>query len=249
MCLEHLATGVTISWREALTYATRHIDGFLFGPLVFGVLLLLLGVIEVLVLFIGRIPFLGELIIAVAFLPLLLLNVLATITLLFGGWLLFAVVASEGASAISGPLRVFELVRRDPVRIVVQTCIAFFISGLAVFILGFLLSLSFGITAVLSGVGLGWDKASQILGGFMGPFASVLGPAGFGAARPPITIGIAHFLLQIAITAFVGILWALPTVFLYSSACAVYLAGVPERLGVRTVAPTMSESGPIGEPA
>jgi hypothetical protein len=251
MCIDELASGIKVTWRSALQYATSNLTGFLFGPLVFGVLLLLLGAVEVIVLFIGRIPFVGELIISLAFLPLLLVNVLAAVTLLFGGWLLFPVIAAEGASPLAAPLRVFELVRREPVRIVIQTCVALFMSLVATVILSILLWFSFSVTLLLSGIGLGPEKTAQIvgLGSLFGPFG-LTGSSAFGLVQQlPFTIGIARFLLAIGFSAFIGVLWAVPTVFLIASGCAVYLASVRDEQAIPVVEAVPPQVGPLVDPA
>ena len=53
MCVTQLASGSTTSWRDALRYALAHVGGFLFGPLVFGLMLLVLLIAEMIVLFVG----------------------------------------------------------------------------------------------------------------------------------------------------------------------------------------------------
>jgi hypothetical protein len=239
MCMRQLATGNPESWRSALTYAARHIDGFLLGPLVFGVMLLLLVIAEIIVLLVGRIPFLGELVIAVAFLPLLVLNLVGGVLLIFGWFMLFPVVAAEGASAISAALRVMGVIRRDPLRVTIQLSSALFMAFIVTLVLGAFMVMSIATTLGLSYIGVGADKTSQIWLGLV-PFASVV--TSFLGGNQPFTIEIARFVTGVAFKAFVAGLLALPSVFLIASGCGVYLAGahVPQLEEVRPV--------PAGQP-
>jgi hypothetical protein len=240
MCVAELSDGRPIPWRSAVGYAARHIDGFLLGPLVFGLLLLLLTVAEILILLIGRIPFLGELLIGVAFLPLLLLNLLGMLTLIFGWFLLFPAVAVEGASAINAGLHVIGLIRRNPLRVVVQLWTTFLMAFVVTLILGGFMVATFAITVTLTSVGLG-DKASQIMAGLL-PFGNVISSF-LGQGQPPFTIGIAQFLVSISIAAFATGLLAIPAVFVIASCCDVYLAGAERRRAAET------QEAPVLQPA
>jgi hypothetical protein len=224
------------NWRTALDYVTAHLDGFLLGPLVFGLILLALFIVELLVLFIGRIPYLGELLIGLAFLPLLLINLFGVIAVVFGWFLLFPVVAVDGLGPIAASTRVLEFIRGDPIRIVLQLVIAFFVAFLVTAILSMFVFTSLAITVALAAVGLG-DKSAQIVASMI-PFVGQL--AGFfGIGPPPFTIVIARFLITLAIDIFWWGFLALPLVFVIASCSALYLAGTqpPRRLE------------PFGEPA
>jgi hypothetical protein len=252
MCVSQLTgdqTGESVSWRKALDYVTGHLAGFLFGPLVFGVILLLLIVAEIVVLFVGRIPYLGELLIGIAFLPLLLINLFAAIAVVFGWFLLFPVVAVDGSGPVAASTRVLQFIRSDPIRIVLQLLIAFFVAFLVSIILASLVFTTFSVTLGLAALGLGPEKSAQLVAGVF-PFVSQLaGP--FGLAPAPFTISIAQFLITLASYIFLWGFLALPLVFVIASCCAVYLAGGVEPQALEPMAeptpmPPLEPLEPVG---
>jgi hypothetical protein len=150
---------------------------------------------------------------------------------------------------VAAPLRVVQLVRRDPVRVIMQSVLALVLSMAAMCILALLLFSSLAVTLTLSGIGLGADKTLQIIG--LGPLAGLVGGGGLASAflrfqAPPVTIEIARFLFSVGLAAFFGVLYALPGVFLASVSCAVYLAGAPEaepapHIAAEPVMPTLGQ--------
>jgi len=223
------------SWRRALGYVMGHLSGFLFGPLVFWIMLWLLAIAELIVLQLAKIPFLGELLFGVATLPILVINLLLVIAWTFGWFLIFPAVAIDGANAISAGIRVLRFIRRDPVRIVLQLWTAFFLAFLVTLILSGIVVFALLISTVFAAGGLG-DKFGQLLGQSV-PAIPLLGPVGLAALTPPpapFTIGIARFLVQISAGAFLSGFVALPLVFVIASATALYASGARRALAVAT---------------
>ena len=74
MSYDELSDNPTVGWGTALDHSRRHLTTLLFSPVALIAGILLMQVAEVVLFFPGRIPYLGELWVAVIFLPLLLVN-------------------------------------------------------------------------------------------------------------------------------------------------------------------------------
>ncbi|MCL5961598.1 MAG: hypothetical protein M1358_20180 [Chloroflexi bacterium] len=225
MSHEHLTAGSAMQWRAALSYVLAHLNGFLLGPIVFGIALFLVLAVEVVVLLLGRIPFLGEIVASLLFLPVMALNFGALVAVLFGSWLLFPVVAAEGAGGVRATMRVIELVRRRPAQVMMYGIVALLLGAVAMTVLFFLLILSLALTTGVSGVGLGAEKMAQIMD--LGLLSGIIPGAGtmpfFRFQAPPFTIQFARFIFSLALAGFTALVYAFPLVFLLANSCSVYL--------------------------
>lgn len=220
---------------EALSLSLGRLPTLLLSPL-----LIVLGVavavlIEALTLLIGRIPILGELIVSIAFVPLVLFNAFLLIVVAVSVWLIFPIAIAENAGVIQAIQRTIELVRRAPGRIMLYLIMSALLSILVVAGAGLLLVSAYSLTLTLTVSSMSFERAMQM---GLSNFAFLLGPFGnlnslfyysgfgrFAYEAPPITMNIAALLLILgtAILWF-GLVFALPNVFNLTASCAVYLS-------------------------
>jgi hypothetical protein len=199
-------------------------------------LLLVLGVVAVIIveavlLLLGRIPFLGEIIVALVFLPLILINAFLFIVVAASTWLIIPIAVAENAGVMPAIQRAIDLTRRAPGRIVIYLIITTFLAFFIVVGVGLLLLLAYSVTLSLTVTGMSFQRAIQMgLSGFM----SLLGPmggllfynyGGFGGFRDiPITMTLANLLITLeTFVLWFGVVFALPRVFTLTAAGAVYL--------------------------
>lgn len=222
----HLTRGDAGSWRDAFSYALSHLASLMFTGLVLVLAVLGVFLAEVIVLLLGRIPYLGELIASVAFLPLTLINAFALLVITVGSWLLYPIIAAEGTGVAGTIQRVVSLVRRSPGQVVAYIAIAMIAVGFASWII---LGLGYGgaaITAMATIMGAG-SRIGRLFGGWPG-MGGYMSPYGMGwtpyrAASLPFTIYIAQLIYAVGIAGLVAIVAAFPVVFLMSAATATYL--------------------------
>ena len=162
MSWQDLTQGVQPTASEALAFGWRHIVSFLFSPLALLVLAVLIVVAEVLLLLLGRIPYLGELLVSLAFLPLVILNILLLIGLAAGMWLIFPVVAARGSGVIETLQRVVAIVRHSPLRLVTYFAMALIVVIFTMAVLTFLVFAGYVITTRSMNAGVGEDTINQI---------------------------------------------------------------------------------------
>jgi hypothetical protein len=147
---------------EALAYSWSHILSFLFTPLALLILALLIIVVEVLLLLLGRIPYLGELLVSLAFLPLVVINILLLIGIATGMWLIFPIIAARGSSVIETLERVVAIVRRSPMRLVTYFVLASIIVIFTLIVLWSLVGAGRFLTLRAMNAGVGEESMSQI---------------------------------------------------------------------------------------
>jgi hypothetical protein len=227
LILPELSDGRRVPIREALSYGARHLATFALSPLalLLGVGLVLL--LEVAFLFVGRIDYLGELIVSLAFLPLVVLNLFVLLVASFGVMLTFPLVADQGGGIGATLVSVLKIVRRAPGRLVIYMTVA----GLAAFLFlmfwAYLVVGSLYVTLGFLAVGMGSKLAILAagvpfdLGLFPGlssqPWGWLLG------AEQPATFGVARFVLAISLLVLVLAVMILPQVFYLASTCAAYI--------------------------
>lgn len=224
----HLTRGDAGSWQEALGYAMAHWASLMFTGLVMVLAVLGVFLAEVIVLLLGRIPYLGELIASVAFLPLTLVNAFVLLVVIVGSWLIYPIIAAEGTGVFGTIQRLVRLVRRSPGQIVAYIAIAMLAVGFASWVI---IGLGYGgalltVGATLIGAG---SRLGRVFGGswpgMVGPYMSPYG-MGFTPYRPvsvPFTMHLAQLIYAIGIAGLVAIVAAFPVVFLMSAATATYL--------------------------
>ncbi|MBC7258247.1 MAG: zinc ribbon domain-containing protein [Chloroflexi bacterium] len=222
----HLTQGNPGSWRDALGYALGHLVSLMFTGLVLAFAVLGVFLVEVIVLLLGRIPYLGELIASAAFLPLTVLNAFVLLVITVGSWLIYPTIAAEGTGVVGTIQRVVGLVRRSPGQVAAYIAIAIIAVGFASWII---FGLGYGgaaLTAVATMIGAGsrigrlfgiWPR----MGGYMSPYG--MGWTPYRAASLPFTMYLAQLIYAIGIAGLVAIVAAFPVVFLMSAATATYL--------------------------
>lgn len=221
----HLVRGDAGSWRDALGYALGHLTSLMFTGLVLALAVLGVFLVEVIVLLLGRIPYLGELIASVAFLPLTLVNAFILLVIIVGSWLIYPVIAAEGTGVVGTIRRVVGLVRRSPGQVATYIAIAILAVGFASWIV---IGLGYGGAALTAGatiIGAG-SRIGHLFG--VWPAGRYMMPYGMGwtpyrTVSLPFTMYLAQLIYAIGIAGLVAIVAAFPVVFLMSAATATYL--------------------------
>ncbi|HSJ57864.1 MAG TPA: FHA domain-containing protein [Anaerolineae bacterium] len=226
LALAELGEGRRVAVRAALHYTMQNLLSFLLSPL-----LLLLGIVLVIVaegilLLVGRIDTVGEIVVALAFLPLVLLNLGLLIIAMFGTGLTFPIVADRGGSTIDTLRQVLRFVRHVPGRLIAYTLVAALISlflFLAAFYLVFAASSG---TALLAEMGMEPAKfVSVFIGLSPGDIASGLlfDNLGLLGHTPPGSYRIAQIIFGLASSVLAMLALTIPQLFYLVSASAVYL--------------------------
>jgi len=225
---------------DALLSALQHLPSLLFAPLLLGLASVGVLLMELVLMLLGRIPYLGELLVAVLFLPAVLLNALMFVIVFAGTWLVYPVAMGENAGVLQTLRRVIDITRRNPARILTYLGMTVILSLLLVVVL---LALAFGayvLTLMLTVAGMSLERALQMglsnILGQLGPLVGLMGPMGgllgspfsgglFGgtASTPPLTMDIAGALIGLETALlWLGAIWAVPWVFNLTASCAVF---------------------------
>jgi hypothetical protein len=251
MVMVDLRDGIRASVGEALGWAGRHLPTFLLAPLILVLGLFLVLVVEAGFLFLGRIDYLGELVVSIAFLPLVLLNLAVILVGVFAVSLLDFVVADEGTGIGATIRRLLSLVRRLPGRLVAYMTVCLVASLLVLVACLYLFGASLSVTLALVGVGMGTSKAIGVFSGLPVPLDDLIPVLPFGLMGGPFgggsgaTFTIARVVIGASVLGLLLFLFAIPQTFYMSSVCAAYLQ-------LRRAAETMESSsgfanGPGGE--
>jgi hypothetical protein len=249
-------------WIRALTTALRRLHGYLLAPIVCGLLafvtLPLLFLVETLVVFAGRLPG-GELAIAVLFVPILMVNVLAIPTMMVVGWMVNPAISSGRLGTIGAPFRIVRQLVRDPRGFIKHGVVGWILAQGGLALLGLMLLPVFALTLLVLIVGLGPDKLLQLFGlgqmlaGVLRPVVTLLPWLGGASlitslASVPATIEIARVVFVLGFAALAVVLFAFPSMFLIASGCSAFLAiwpstpteSVVEQPSVERSLPTLS---------
>jgi len=232
MCWQELIHDQQTRVKDALNFSGRNILSFILSPLA----LLFLGIVvfaaELALLQLGRIPQVGEIIIALLYMPLVLVNILLIVGVAAGSWLVFPIIAESSAGVLQTIQKVITIVRRSPIRMFVIFSLALLVIWIALIMLWFLLGLGTGLTVGLMGVGVGVDVLTDIIdSSFLGPISSpltafaetLLDAIGIASPAPPLTLQIASIILAIsAMILTVGAVVVFPWVFALAVSCAIY---------------------------
>jgi hypothetical protein len=250
MSYDELSDNPTAGWGTALDHSRRHLSSLLFSPLALIAGILLIQVAEVVLFFPGRIPYLGELWVAVIFLPLMLVNLFLALLAYLGMLLIPAVVVAEGQNVLGTLRRVQELVRRAPGRILVYLSIAVILSLLAALVIGPLTYSSLTTTRGSAAIALGDERMAQFQRATPLVFGSLSSPSFYGVpylsggtAGVPFTMKLAGLILTVtALAVPVVILAELFVVFPTACACAIYLSVVGKTAASETAQPEPTAS-------
>lgn len=228
LALLELAEGERVEIRPALAYAWRHLFSFLLSPLALLVGLVLVVVVEGILLLIGRIDYLGELVVSLVFLPLVLANLAVFLLAFFGTGLSFPIIADRGGGVRDTVAQVWAIVRRMPGRLVAYMMLAGLISLVLFLFCLYLVAAALYTTLSLAIVGMEPSKFAAVFGGLpldMGGVVPGLGLWGLGlsAAEPPVTYGLARVLFGLSMAGLMALILVVPQLFSLASICAVYL--------------------------
>lgn len=254
MSYADLTGDVSSHWRAAVQYSLRHWAANLFGPLFLAIGVAIVVGIEAIVFGFARIPFLGELIFAVLFLPVSLLNILLFVLLIFGSILLYPAIAVDGYGLASAPPKVVSLVRHHLGSVVATMLLAAGVAFLATVLVVAVATGALLLTAAISTLGMGPDKTGEILGptfqaiaqGPQGLFLSFVAAVGVEASTP--TVVVARIVVSLAILMLFAAVYALPATFMLATACSLYLSHEPRLVAADGVAAS-SAAGSRQEPA
>ncbi|MFC2023836.1 FHA domain-containing protein [Chloroflexota bacterium] len=214
---------------EALAYAGRHFLPFLFAPLVLLLGLFLVLAVEAGFLLLGRVDYLGEVVVSVAFLPLVILNLGVILVGVFAVSLIDFVVADEGTGIGRTIGSLLGLVRRSPGLLVAYMTVSLAASLLVLLACLYLVTASISMTSALVGLGMGPGKAISLFSGLPIPLGDLipglpLGSMGgqFGGG-PTATVTIARVVVGASLLGLMLFVMAIPQTFYMSSVCAAYL--------------------------
>lgn len=154
-----------------------------------------------------------------------LVNAFALLVIIVGSWLIYPVIAAEGAGVAGTIRRVVGLVRRSPGRVAAYIAIAILAVGFASWII---IGLGYGGAALTAGatiIGAG-SRIGRLFG--VWPTGWYVMPYGMGwtpyrTVSMPFTMYLAQLIYAIGIAGLVAIVAAFPVVFLMSAATATYL--------------------------
>lgn len=254
MSYDDLSRRPVQGWEAALGFSSRHLLTLFFSPLVLALSIGLILLGEVIVLFLGRIPYVGELWASLLFLPLVLVNVFLILLGSLGMWLIPAVVASEGSGVMDTLRRVQGVVRVAPGRILVYFSIAVILGLLTALVIVPLVYSATAYTTWLTTAALGREKMirfavalpdlflSRMLPGELRELGPLLYEYGIGKVPFTYKIGaliftLANLLIPVAILAVLGV------VFPVSCACATFISvrEEAERFGLAAESPAAPE--------
>lgn len=223
-----LAEGRRAGIREALGYAGRHLLGFLLSPLALVAGLVLVLVAEAILLLIGRIDYVGELVVSLLFLPLVLVNLVTFVMAWFGTALSFPIVADRGGGVRDTISRVWSIVRRLPGRLVAYMTVAGLISLFMFLFCFYLVAAALYATLSLTAVGMEPLKFMFVFSGLPLDVGDLLpelpfGGLGFSPGELPATFAIARVLFGLSVAGLMTLVLVIPQLFFLASTCAVYL--------------------------
>jgi hypothetical protein len=230
LIVQELGRGKRESIRQAFRYVRRHYLAFLLSPLVLVIGLILVVVGESVFLLLGRIQYIGELAVSLAFLPLIVLNLTLILVAWFGSALIYPIVADVGCGIAETIASVLALFRRAPGRLVAYMLLTGMTSLLGFVFSSYLILAAVSSTAALASMGMEADKFMSIAN-WLSPDLGELIPGltfgsltAYGLPEPPITIIIARFLFGLSMLLLVALILAIPQTLYLGGVCAVYLS-------------------------
>ena len=187
MSWQDLTQGRRPSASESLAFSWSNILSLLFSPLALVLLGVLFLVVEVLILFLGRIPYLGEILVSLAFLPLVIINMLLIIGVVAGTWLIFPIIAAKGSGVVETLERVISIVRHSPMRLVVFFALALIVIIFTLAVLWSLVGVGRFLTVRVMNAGVGEKTMFQIA--TSNPFGALALPGAAVSALPGMLLG------------------------------------------------------------
>ncbi len=224
-----LSEGRKVPVREAMAFVGQHFLTFLFSPLVLLIGLVLTLVAESVFLLLGRVNYLGELVTSLAFLPLVLVNLLVLVIAWFGTALTFPIIADRGEGIGNTLSYILTIVRRAPGRLIAYMTIVNLTCIIMLAVCFYLLFSAFYVTSALTAVGMEPTKFVAVLGSApisnLGDLFPELSYGLYGGLwhEPPATYPIASFLFGLSVLGLLLLALTIPQLFYLAGTCAVYL--------------------------
>jgi hypothetical protein len=213
-----------VTIREALGFGLRRLPEFTLTPVACLVIVAAIGLAETIVMLVGRIDYIGEVVVSLLFLPALALNLFLIVLVSFGVSLIAPAIVDRGRGVIGTLQYVFALMRRVPGQAALYLSLASLLTGLITWIIWGIVALAVAVTMQMLLAGVGLNKLSNIALNWLPIPTPWGGPSllsGFGAHRS--TYSVASFVLQLGILGTVALALAFPFVLQVNLACAVYL--------------------------
>jgi len=239
MSYESLVGRPALDVGDALRYAANHLTSLLFAPLLLAAVILAVYIAEAIVLFLGRIPTLGPILTSLLFLPLVLVNMFLLAFVLFGAWLVPAIVAGEGTGVMETLSRLRTMARQAPGRIAtywVMTLLLVLILGIVLLtVMSIAITQTEGLSTIASG------GSPTFITGLLGasPIDYLLGPF-FGGGRA-MEVAILFYVLALLFLSIVVV--AIPYfIFPLACACATHISvagGAPAAIPVAPPKPAV----------
>jgi hypothetical protein len=227
-----------VTVREAARYALRRAADFALAPLALLFVVALVGLAEVIIMLIGRVPYVGELLVSLLFLPALVLNLFLVVVVSFGSSLIYPVIVDRGRGVAGTLMHVLVVIRHAPARVAFYLGIAGLLAAIATGVLWLLLSGALILTMQALMAGLGLPKFSAIGLGSIQDVLPVIGALGGiygGTGGSSFTYTLAGRLIELGVLVALAFALAFPLVLQISLACAVYFHvkdAVPEDAGL-----------------
>jgi hypothetical protein len=215
----------------ALQYAGGRLASFLLAPLGLGLIGFAVLLAETLILLMGRIPYAGELLAGLLYLPLVVINILVGLMIYMGSWLVYPAVVEADRGVIETIRHVVRTMRSAAGQIVSYFILAILVMVLAIVVLAFLAGAGLSVTNAVMMAGVSPEKmlgiqSTAIIGSLsdlLEPFAEL--GRGFGLRSLPATYRIAGLLMSLGNGILAGgILLVFPWTFTMTVSCAVYYA-------------------------
>lgn len=213
-----------VTIREALSFGWRRLPELTLTPVACLVIVAAIGLAETLVMLLGRIDYIGEVVVSLLFLPALVLNLFLITLVSFGVSLIAPTIVDRGRGVIGTLQYVFALMRRVPGQAALYLSLASLLTGLITWIIWGIVALALAVTMQMLLAGVGLNKLSNIALNWLpipNPWSGASLFSGFGARR--FTYDIASFVLQLGILGTIALALAFPFVLQANLACAVYL--------------------------
>lgn len=161
----------SIGMKEALAFTKAKAVSLIFTPIMLILSIAALVVVQLIAMWIlSKIPYLGPIIASLATIPLLVVNTIAGLALIFGGSLVAPIIAIDELSIKETILRIIQVVKKDPIHLITYIMLAILL--LYIVILGVATILMLGGVITLGGSFPMMQAVSDGIGG--GNIAAVI---------------------------------------------------------------------------
>lgn len=213
-----------VTIREALRFGWRRLPELAFTPGACLLIVAAIGLAETVVMLVGRIDYIGEVIVSLLFLPALALNLFLILLVSFGVALIAPTIVDRGRDVMGTLQYVLALMRRIPGQAALYLSLSWLLTGLVTWIIWGVVALALAVTMQMLLAGVGLNKASDITLNWL-PIPNLWGGRSIfsGFARRRFTYDIASFVLQLGVLGTIALALAFPFVLQINLTCGVYL--------------------------